>query len=110
MRHKVFSVYDSKAEAYLQPFFSITAGQATRSFSDACLDQNHQFHKHAGDYTLFEIGTYEDETGIMLAHQSKINLGTALEYLAKANVREVRQGDLPFVERGVVTAARKETA
>lgn len=89
MRHKVFAVFDSKAEAYLQPFFTYTAGQATRSFSDAVLDEGHQFHKHAGDYTLFQIGEYEDENGV-LSSTSHINLGCALEYLAKADVRQMK--------------------
>jgi len=95
MRHKVFAVYDSKAEAYLQPFFSFTAGQATRSFSDAVQDSGHQFHKHAADYTLFEIGVYHDETGKLIAHEAHTNLGCAVEYLGKPDVRQM---NLPIKE------------
>lgn len=94
MRHKVFAVFDSKAEGYLQPFFSFTAGQATRMFSDAVQDSGHQFHKHAADYTLFQIGEYEDATGT-LVETPRVSLGSALEYLAKAeNVRMLRQTEV----------------
>lgn len=82
MRLKVFSVFDSKAEAYLQPFFSTTVGMAMRSFGDAVKDEGHQFHKHAADYTLFQIGEFDDEKGL-LSSTTHVNLGCALEYLSK---------------------------
>ncbi|UOF80675.1 DNA binding protein vP5 [Microviridae sp.] len=82
MKLKVFSVYDSKAEAYLQPFFSTTLGMATRMFGDAVKDQQHNFNKHAADFTLFQIGEFDDENGLLVS-VNKINLGCAIEYLNK---------------------------
>lgn len=79
MKLKVFTVYDSKAEAYLQPFFSVSTGAAVRMFSDAITDSNHQFHKHAADYTLFHIGEYDDTNGLLKA-VTPVSLGNALEY------------------------------
>lgn len=84
MRLKVFSVFDSKAAAYLPPFFQATAGMAARVFQDACHDEKHQFNRHAGDYTLFQIGEYDDETGKLVALDKFINLGMASEVLAKS--------------------------
>lgn len=82
MRIKIFSVFDVKAGAYMTPFFSTTAGMAMRSFQDAVSDQSHQFHKHAADYTLFQIGEYDDEKG-SLKSTEHVNLGSALEVLAQ---------------------------
>ncbi len=76
---KIFTVYDSKAEAYLQPFFAQATGAGIRSFSEAANSQDHQFHKHAADYTLFEIGEWDEIHGAMESHHAKTNLGTALE-------------------------------
>lgn len=60
---KIFAVYDSKAEAYLQPYFAQTLGTAVRMFTSAAQDQESTFHKHAEDYTLFELGEFDEYTG-----------------------------------------------
>lgn len=93
MKMKAFSVFDSKAEAYLLPFFTTTAGQAVRMFSDACMQEDHAFHKHASDYTLFEIGAFDEESGTFSTLSAHVNLGCAVEYVAK-------QGNLAIVKEG----------
>lgn len=77
---KIFTVYDAKAEAYLSPFFLPTTGLALRGFADVANEPNHQFNKYPSDYTLNEIGTYEESTAQITMHANKINLGTALEH------------------------------
>ena len=52
MIHKIFSVYDSKVEAYLQPFFMQTRGAAVRAITELVADPKHQFGKYPMDYTL----------------------------------------------------------
>jgi len=54
---KMFSVFDSKAEAFLPPMFFPTRGVAIRAFSQACGDDNHDFCKYPDDYSLFELGS-----------------------------------------------------
>lgn len=78
---KIFSIYDSKAEAYITPFFSPTTATAIRQFEQACNDQNTDFHKFAGDYTLFEIGNFDEFTAKIDTPQSIINLGLALTFI-----------------------------
>lgn len=63
MIRKTYSVFDSKAKAYLSPFYSTTEGVATRMFSAAVEDAAHDFHKFAEDYTLFYLGDFDEETG-----------------------------------------------
>lgn len=77
----VFSVFDSKANAYLQPFFSQSIGVAERSFSDAVGTPDHQFCKHAADYTLFQIADYNELTGIITPLDKFINIGNGVEFL-----------------------------
>lgn len=79
---KAFSVFDSKAESYIQPFFFPATGQAIRAFETAAQDENHEFYKHAADYTLFEIGTFNQGTG-HLEHGIPINLGNALALVSR---------------------------
>lgn len=63
MRRLVFSVFDSKAEIFMQPFFAFTQGVALRSFAGACRDPEHEFSKFPEDFTLFELGAFDDSTG-----------------------------------------------
>lgn len=58
----VFSVYDSKANAFLQPFFAVSRGVAERSFFAAVIDERHDFNRFAEDYTLFELGEFDEES------------------------------------------------
>jgi len=83
MIHQMFTVYDSKAEAYLRPFFSATRGEAIRNFTDSCNDEGSQLYRHAGDFTLFYIGIYDDATALV-SSEAHINLGKAIEFIAQA--------------------------
>ena len=71
MIHKIYAVYDSKGESYTPPFFDHAEGRAIRTFSDCCNDPGHQFGKHPEDYTLFDLGQYDDNTGTIT--QDKIS-------------------------------------
>ena len=62
MKLKIFSVHDSKVSAFLNPFFVRTTGEATRMFSDAVQREASGFKAHAEDYTLFEVGSWDDQT------------------------------------------------
>lgn len=64
----VYAVRDDKAAAYLLPFFQLTTGMAIRSFSDRCNDITHGFCQHPEDYTLWQLGDYDDETGLISPH------------------------------------------
>lgn len=81
MIRKVFSVYDSKVEAFLQPFFMHTKGEAIRGFTEIVNDPNHQFSKYPADYTLFELGNYDDSNGSIVTFPTPVSLGLALEFV-----------------------------
>ena len=63
MIQKVFGVRDSKAMAFLQPFFSASTGAAVRAFADTINEGNNQLSKHPEDYLLFELGEFDDNSG-----------------------------------------------
>lgn len=81
MLFKAFTIYDSKTEASAQPFFATTTGHAIRMFTDTVNDPNTLFNKHADDFTLFEIGTFDDQNGTFENLKAHINLGNAHEYI-----------------------------
>lgn len=74
-----YAVYDSKAMAYMQPIFYKTEGEALRAFSNACNLQEHPFHANAEDYTLFHLGDYDDESGMLAPFTTPKPLRKAIE-------------------------------
>lgn len=82
----VFSVRDKAIEAFMQPFFARSVSEAVRMFTDACKDEKGDFNRHAADYTLFRIGHWDDQSGLMIQddklHPERII--SALDCIAKA--------------------------
>lgn len=76
---KMYSVYDSKVEAYLMPHFFRSRGEALRAYTTACNDEQTTFAKNPEDFTFFEIGEYEDSNASITMYETKFPLGTALE-------------------------------
>ena len=79
---RVYTIYDSKVEAYKTPFFARTHGEAIRMVTDAVFTDGHEFAKYAEDYTLFYMCEYDDETGFFLRENEAIltNLGCLQEF------------------------------
>lgn len=63
----ICSVRDSAAQAFGRPFFVSAIGQALRSFMDEVnrVDANNDLNKHPGDFELFHLGTFDDNTGVV---------------------------------------------
>ena len=80
MNQRMFTVYDHKASAYLLPFFSQTKGTAIRSFTESCNDPQSTFFKYPEDFTLFELGEYDDSTAELFIHPSPEPIGKAIEF------------------------------
>lgn len=71
MIHKIFTIHDSGAKAYLAPFFLHSEGIAIRTFTDCVNDPDHAFGRHPKDYTLMEIGTFDDNKGKISNYQTQ---------------------------------------
>lgn len=80
MKLHILSVHDSKAEAFIQPFFAQTVAVGLRMFEAASNDTNTDFNRFAGDYTLFELGTFDQITGQLEMLKTPNNLGLALQF------------------------------
>nr|UXQ88084.1 MAG: nonstructural protein [Microvirus sp.] len=85
MKHEIFTVYDSKAEAYIAPFFLPMVGQAKRTFGECCNSSDHAFGRSPQDYTLFHLGNFDDANSKIDASATgtgnAISLGNGLEYV-----------------------------
>lgn len=80
--HKVFTVYDSKIEAYGQPWLAQATGAAIRSFTDEVnrTDGQSPVAAHPEDFTLFEIGTWDELAGEIDMYHAKKSLGTGVDF------------------------------
>lgn len=81
MKYHVFSVFDSKAGAYITPFFMPNEQMALRAFAMVANDVSHPFHKFGTDYTLFAIAIFDDLDGSLTALSPHKNLGLASTYV-----------------------------
>jgi len=62
---KIYTIYDSKADAHTQPFFAQDAAVATRMFERAAMNKDHTMHTHPFDFTLFELGDWNEKTAVI---------------------------------------------
>lgn len=79
MKATILAIYDSKAEAYLQPFFAQNQACGQRIFAHACNNPEQNFSQFPADYTLFRLGEFEADTGIFELVTPE-NLGNGLTY------------------------------
>lgn len=85
MEIQMFTVYDSAAGAYLEPFFAPTLEFAMRGFREAVNKPGHQFARFPEDYTLFHVGSFDPQSGVvdpMVPH----SLGVAVTFVDRQEV------------------------
>lgn len=86
---KVFSIYDSKVKAYQTPFTFQNSAQAVRSFEVTVNDPKTDFHRWPADYFLFEIASYDDQTGKFVNLDTPFSHGSALSFKKDKEVQDV---------------------
>lgn len=59
----IFSVYDKAVNAYIQPFYARSKGEAIRSFTEAANDPQSNICKYATDMHLMYLGEFDDASG-----------------------------------------------
>ena len=110
MQQRIYTVYDSKAEAYMKPFFTTTKGLALRSFVDEANKPGTSLNTYPSDYTLFEIGMYDEQKGIITMHKAHETLGTALEHIRPNQDNPVRNPGLESLSTAPITQEENQKA
>ena len=80
MKLLLFSVFDSAAGLFLEPFFAPTVEVAMRRFR-MTLEVEGMMSKFPEDYTLFELGEFLLEDGQLVPLQAPHSLGLALAFM-----------------------------
>ena len=81
MIYRVYSVFDSKVNAYMTPHFRRSKGEILREFSDVVNNKSDNgIYLHPEDFFLYELGSFDDNTGVLVMHANIESLGCALEF------------------------------
>ena len=91
MKHNMYTVRDSKAEAFFQPFFSPNEDTATRALAIEMAQPNSNLAANPQDYDLFHIGEFDDITGKCIALDTPDHIVSCIHLMpnSKTNLKEV---------------------
>ena len=65
MTKNMFTVFDNVSKLYSPPFLEVNNGSAMRGLQDIMQrDPNNPWTKFPDNYTLINIGLYDDENGV----------------------------------------------
>lgn len=81
MLFTVFSIYDSAIKTWMPPIYARNNGEMIRNFSDACNASDSKLSKHPSDYSLFEIGTFDDDKCVFSLLKTPVRLCLALDFI-----------------------------
>lgn len=108
MKEKAFTIYDSKSEVYSRPMYAATTEAGKRLMHQAVNAKDSVYGGlYAADYTLFEIGSWDDNLGHIEMHKAQRNLGNAATFLDVPPQMEMTNGGTAGmnggtqIERGV---------
>lgn len=86
----MFSIYDVKVDAYADPFLARSSEEAKRMVIMAAKGGDNNLSTWPGDFTLFEVGSWDQDHGQPLPLQTPHNHGTVLQILAAEEGRKDR--------------------
>lgn len=82
MKYKVYTIFDMKVGAYMQPFFMRQNGEAIRAFTDLANDKSKTIGANPEDFSLYYIAEFDDESGLFFGKQiDHVCLGKAIEFV-----------------------------
>lgn len=81
MKIGFFAIFDLQVKTFMRPWLARTFGEAERVFGDAVRDPKGELGQHAGDYSLFKLGEFDDETGLLVAEPAPLHCQNATAYV-----------------------------
>ena len=63
----IYSIYDSKAKTYGQPFYQLNSAVCERSMKQLANDPQNQMSLNPEDFTCMKLGEWDDKTGTIAA-------------------------------------------
>lgn len=80
MRFSFFAVYDAKVKTFMRPLMARSFGEAERAFSDAVRHPESDYSRHPEDYSLFHVGYFSEDTGLLEGLVAPVQVCQALQF------------------------------
>lgn len=85
---RMYSLFDSAVQAFTRPIWSDHKANAIRGFIQTINDKsdpNNMVANHPDQFTLFELGVFDSNSGKFVPHETNLSCGNGLEFI-KQNV------------------------
>lgn len=84
----VCAVFDQAAGVFGRPIFVAALGLASRSFADEVnrVGDGNSMNAHPQDFSLFHLGSFDDESGRLVSLEAPRRLSTASEVMLKPSI------------------------
>lgn len=93
MKLNFYAIFDKAIGAYMRPFVMQADGQAIRMFHDECVNADSPLSKHPEDYTLFRLGSFDDNEGEIVGQEAhKLARGHEIVAAERASVSALPSG------------------
>lgn len=76
----VYSVYDAKVKYFHNPMVMRNRGEALRSWEQVANDEKSSICAHPSDFSLMELGEFDDQTGKIDLLPVPESLGLAVQF------------------------------
>ncbi len=76
---KLYTVNDLASKTFTKPFVMLTDRDAIEGFRHVCNEPETPYAKHPQDYTLVNIGSFDERTGVLTLSDSQLVLARALD-------------------------------
>ncbi len=91
MKLEMYCVYDEKAQAFLRPFCMPNDGMAIRAIKNSALEEGHAFANNPEDYKLYNVGTFDEQTSVLVCHQPPVEILTISQCIEGYSVENLIQ-------------------
>jgi hypothetical protein len=92
MKKLIVTLKDDKLEVYNQPVFIRNKGEAARMMEEMVQDPKSPLSKYPNDFALYEIGTWDEDTGTIQLHENHQYLFRPVDFLREESKAEVANG------------------
>lgn len=79
MKYGVYCIRDHKT-GFLTPTIDINDASASRNFAHAAMQTNSLFFTHPADYTLFKLGEFDSDDGMIVPYPTPIHIVDASSF------------------------------
>lgn len=93
MAKMLFQVYDSKTKSYDMPFAAMSYGEVERIFYETVKHGKSTIAKYPNDFTIFHIGMYNEENGIITLLEAKNCVGLVSDVIKNVTQNSIQIDD-----------------